>query len=149
MREYYDDVGTMHNIPLLFYIFSRSSFVLYFILYFFCVLYISKNGKRTLCVCVCEWVCWCSYLFVYWLVSCLAEVVLLHDHYEFSHLFDGEYFNGACVSTVHVLISFCCCNNTFVVQHFSLAFVLSLDFNLVYRCFFNPFLPAMATTHSI
>lgn len=101
-------------------------------------------------------VCLCSYLFVYWLVSCLAEGVLLHDHYEFSHLFDGEYFNGACacfnvcVSTVHVhLISFCCCDNIFAIQHFSLAFVLSLDFNLVYRCFFNPILPAMATSHSI
>lgn len=36
-------------------------------------------------------------ILVGWLVSCLAEGVLLHDHYEFSHLFDGEYFNGACV----------------------------------------------------
>lgn len=52
MREYYDDVGTMHNIPLLFYIFSRSSFVLYFILYFF-VFYTFRRMVKELCVSVC------------------------------------------------------------------------------------------------
>lgn len=135
--------------------------MLYFIsfyFYFFCILYISKNGKRAVCVCVCcESVCLCSHPFVYWSVSCLAESVLLHDHYEFSHLFDGKYFNGVCtvyagarvcVCTAY-LISFCCCDNILVVQHFTLAFVLSLDFNLVYRCFFTPFLSTLATSYSI
>lgn len=66
MREYYDDVGTMHNIPLLFYIFSRSSFVLYFILYFFSVFYTFRGMVKELCVSVCVSECVdapiCSYI---------------------------------------------------------------------------------------
>lgn len=57
------------------------------------------------------------------MVSCLAEGVLLHDHYEFSHLFDGEYFTRACLYL---------CEHCFVV-----AIIFSLFDILVWPLFFH------------
>lgn len=59
MREYYDDVGTdAHKIFHFYFTFSRLSLVdagaLFYFIFFFCILYISRNGKKELAVCVAE-----------------------------------------------------------------------------------------------